>query len=63
MPARYADEAARRARFAGMGPARRRILVDGVADAGQPVMLTELGGIKFTLTGYSASSPIENADA
>ncbi|RYY08402.1 MAG: glycoside hydrolase family 2, partial [Alphaproteobacteria bacterium] len=33
--------------LAGMGPAGRRILVDGVADTGQPVMLTEFGGVNY----------------
>jgi beta-galactosidase/beta-glucuronidase len=43
----YADEAARDRLFAGMGPAGRRILADGWKDRGQPVMLTEFGGIAF----------------
>ncbi|MFC4942834.1 glycoside hydrolase family 2 protein [Pseudonocardia sp. GCM10023141] len=41
----YADEAARDRLLAGPGPAGRRILVDGVAYRGQPIMLTEFGGI------------------
>lgn len=45
--ATYADAAARTRLLEGMGPATRRILVDGVADAGQPVMLTEFGGVNY----------------
>ncbi|WP_349775203.1 sugar-binding domain-containing protein [Curtobacterium sp. MCBD17_003] len=43
----YADAAARTAVLSGMGPATRRILVDGVEDQGQPVMLTEFGGVQY----------------
>jgi beta-galactosidase/beta-glucuronidase len=43
----YADDAARDRLLSGMGPAGRRILVDGVEDRGEPVMLTEFGGIAF----------------
>ena len=45
--ATYADAAARSRLLEGMGPATRRILVDGVDDAGQPVMLTEFGGVNY----------------
>ncbi|PCN46637.1 glycoside hydrolase family 2 [Curtobacterium sp. 'Ferrero'] len=41
----YADDAARAALFHGMGPAGRRVLVGGAVDEGQPVMLTEFGGV------------------
>ncbi len=43
----YADDAARARLLAGMGPAGHRILVDGAADTGQPVMLTEFGGVNY----------------
>jgi beta-galactosidase/beta-glucuronidase len=43
----YADAAARARLLSGMGPAGRRVLLDGAADHGQPVMLTEFGGIAF----------------
>jgi beta-galactosidase/beta-glucuronidase len=43
----YADDAARARLLAGMGPAGRRILVGGARDEGQPVMLTEFGGVNF----------------
>jgi beta-galactosidase/beta-glucuronidase len=43
----YADDAARTRLLQGMGPAGRRILVDGAEDTGQPVMLTEFGGVNY----------------
>ncbi|WP_233159835.1 glycoside hydrolase family 2 protein [Pseudonocardia sp. MH-G8] len=43
----YADEQARDRLLTGMGPAGRRILVADAPDRGQPVMLTEFGGITF----------------
>lgn len=43
----YADEAARTALLRGMGPADRQILVGGAVDEGQPVMLTEFGGVNY----------------
>jgi beta-galactosidase/beta-glucuronidase len=43
----YADDAARERLLSTMGPGGRRILVDGVAYEGQPVMLTEFGGVDF----------------
>lgn len=43
----YADSAARARLLTGMGPAGRRILVDGVQDHGQPIMLTEFGGVNY----------------
>ncbi|KQO59796.1 glycoside hydrolase [Curtobacterium sp. Leaf261] len=43
----YADDAARTRLMTGAGPAERRILVDGAVDTGQPVMLTEFGGVNF----------------
>ncbi|MGO4690387.1 glycoside hydrolase family 2 protein [Glaciibacter sp. 2TAF33] len=60
---RYGDDAARERLFAGMGPAGRRIRLSAEADRGQPVMLTEFGGIQFTAGeapgdawGYSRAS-------
>ncbi len=47
--ARYADEVAKRHLFEGMGPAGRRIRLSAEPDRGQPVMLTEFGGIHFTV--------------
>jgi beta-galactosidase/beta-glucuronidase len=47
LAATYADADARERLLRGMGPATRRILVDGVTDEGQPVMLTEFGGVNF----------------
>jgi beta-galactosidase/beta-glucuronidase len=41
----YADDAARTRLLAGIGPADRPILVGGAVDRGQPVMLTEFGGV------------------
>ena len=47
LAATYADDAARTALLGGRGPADRRILVGGAVDEGQPVMLTEFGGVDF----------------
>jgi beta-galactosidase/beta-glucuronidase len=47
LAATYSDADARERLLRGMGPATRRILVDGVTDEGQPVMLTEFGGVNF----------------
>jgi hypothetical protein len=41
-------EAELRRLVAGIGPAGRRIRLDGTADAGQPIMLTEFGGVKWS---------------
>ncbi|WP_344798638.1 glycoside hydrolase family 2 protein [Frondihabitans peucedani] len=67
---RYRDETVRGALLEGFGPAGRRILLDGVADAGQPVMLTEFGGVKFSVTpadddgwGYSQAADADDFDA
>jgi hypothetical protein len=43
----YADDAARARLLSTMGPGGRRILVDGVDDDGQPLMLTEFGGVDY----------------
>ncbi|MFJ7289097.1 glycoside hydrolase family 2 protein [Curtobacterium sp. NPDC098951] len=45
LAATYADEAARTELFHGTGPADRLVLVGGAVDRGQPVMLTEFGGV------------------
>ncbi|PZF63062.1 glycoside hydrolase family 2 [Curtobacterium sp. MCBD17_013] len=47
LAATYADDAARTRLLAGMGPAGRRILVGDAEDHGQPVMLTEFGGVNY----------------
>lgn len=43
----YADDAARERIVTRMAPSGRRQLVGGWADAGQPVMLTEFGGVNY----------------
>lgn len=60
---RYADATAKERLFAGMGPAGRRIRLSAEPDRGQPVILTEFGGIQFTENepardawGYSRAS-------
>ncbi len=47
-------EAALRAYLEGTGPAGRRLRLDGTVDSGEPVMLTEFGGVKWT-TGPAAA--------
>ncbi|SDQ05470.1 Glycosyl hydrolases family 2, TIM barrel domain [Curtobacterium sp. UNCCL20] len=47
LAATYADDAARTTLVGGIGPADRRILVGGAVDHGQPVMLTEFGGVNY----------------
>jgi beta-galactosidase/beta-glucuronidase len=54
--ARYADRASVAALFDGVGPAGRRLRLSDEPDRGQPVMLTEFGGIKF-----AADSEYDNA--
>jgi beta-galactosidase/beta-glucuronidase len=63
----YADDAARDRMLAGIGPAGRRILVGGAQDRGQPVMLTEFGGIDYQPGarredgwGYTAATDAED---
>lgn len=60
---RYADASAKERLFAGMGPAGRRLRLSAEPDRGQPVMLTEFGGIQFSANeadletwGYSQAS-------
>jgi beta-galactosidase/beta-glucuronidase len=62
-------EATLRDRVAGMGPAGRRIRLDGAAEHGQPIMLTEFGGVKWSADaepgdawGYSAASDAADFD-
>jgi beta-galactosidase/beta-glucuronidase len=45
---RYGSAAAVEQVVAGIGPAGRRIRVPGGTERGQPVMLTEFGGVRFT---------------
>lgn len=47
LAATYADDTARTRLLGGIGPADRRILVGGAEDHGQPVMLTEFGGVNY----------------
>jgi beta-galactosidase/beta-glucuronidase len=63
MSARYADAASVSKLFTGIGPAGRRLRLSDEADRGQPVMLTEFGGIKFAPSthfgdewGYSSAN-------
>jgi beta-galactosidase/beta-glucuronidase len=44
---RYADQKSVDALFSSMGPAGRRLRLSHEPDRGQPVMLTEFGGIKY----------------
>lgn len=64
---RYADDAARERLLRGIGPAGRRIRLSDEPDRGQPVMLTEFGGIQFTegepaddTWGYSRAADAED---
>ena len=53
---RYRDAAAVAALFEQVGPAGRRLRLSDEPDRGQPVMLTEFGGVK-----YVAGSPADDA--
>ncbi|GAB3030825.1 glycoside hydrolase family 2 TIM barrel-domain containing protein [Parafrigoribacterium mesophilum] len=61
--ARYRDAPARERLLAGIGPAGRRLRLSTEPDRGQPIMLTEFGGIRFTpepesgAPGTARSSP------
>ena len=64
---RYADADARERLLRGIGPAGRRIRLSDEPDRGQPVMLTEFGGIQFTegepagdTWGYSRAADAED---
>jgi beta-galactosidase/beta-glucuronidase len=50
---RYADAASVDRLLAGLGPAGRRMRLADSENRGQPVMLTEFGGVKFDRTGTS----------
>jgi beta-galactosidase/beta-glucuronidase len=67
MRERYADATAVERLFNGMGPAGRRIRLTAEPSEGQPVMLTEFGGIQFSVDepatdawGYSQASSAED---
>jgi len=67
--ARYADRASVGALFSGLGPAGRRLRLSDEPDRGQPVMLTEFGGVKFTpdggednAWGYSTATTADDFD-
>ncbi|GAB3607101.1 glycoside hydrolase family 2 TIM barrel-domain containing protein [Conyzicola nivalis] len=67
LAARYADKASVDALFAGIGPAGRRLRLSDEPDRGQPVMLTEFGGVKFApdsefddAWGYSTASSADD---
>ena len=53
---RYLDAAAVATLFDGVGPAGRRLRISDEPDRGQPIMLTEFGGVKFV-----ADSPADDA--
>lgn len=68
---RYADVDAVGALFEGIGPAGRRLRLSAEPDRGQPVMLSEFGGIKYKASaphtpdpsaawGYSSASSAED---
>ncbi len=63
---RYADADAVAELFNGLQPAGRRLRLAGGADRGQPIMLTEFGGVKFLVEaaegdswGYTTASSAE----
>ncbi|NAZ87369.1 glycoside hydrolase family 2 protein [Kineococcus indalonis] len=64
---RYGSAAAVRELLAGTGPAGRRLRLPGGAERGQPVMLTEFGGVRYapaapagTTWGYSTAADAED---
>ena len=64
---RYASPASVAALFDGIGPAGRRLRLSDEPDRGQPVMLTEFGGVKYApdsefdnAWGYSTASSSED---
>jgi beta-galactosidase/beta-glucuronidase len=64
---RYADAASLSGLLVGIGPAGRRVRVSDEPDAGQPIMLTEFGGIRYTprdevagAWGYTSASSAED---
>ncbi|WP_449407063.1 glycoside hydrolase family 2 protein [Microbacterium maritypicum] len=61
------DEAALRAYISGIGPAGRQVRLPGTTDEGQPVLLTEFGGVKWAADaspddswGYSEAAGAED---
>ncbi|MEU5870953.1 glycoside hydrolase family 2 TIM barrel-domain containing protein [Glycomyces sp. NPDC047369] len=70
LAARYdVPEADLRAYLGGIGPSGRRIRLAGTVDGGEPVMLTEFGGVKWApgaeaadAWGYSEASSAEDYD-
>jgi len=67
--ARYATRASVEELFSGLGPAGRRLRLSDEPDRGQPVMLTEFGGVKFTpqadhddAWGYSTATSADDFD-
>jgi len=70
LDARYGvDETALRAWIDGIGPAGRRVRLDGAPERGQPIMLTEFGGVKWSADsdvdgswGYSEADGAEDFD-
>ncbi|SDK91140.1 Glycosyl hydrolases family 2 [Glycomyces sambucus] len=63
------SEADLRASLEDVGPSGRRLRLDGTTDGGEPVMLTEFGGVKWTTGpaaadawGYSEAGSAEDYD-
>lgn len=61
------DDAELRAYISGIGPAGRRVRLPGTSDDGQPIMLTEFGGVKWAADaspedswGYSEAAGAED---
>jgi beta-galactosidase/beta-glucuronidase len=69
--ARYRDDAAVSRLLSGLGPAGRRMRLTATPRQGEPVMLTEFGGVKYAVDssapgdawGYSTASSAEDFDA
>lgn len=58
---RYHDDDARKRLFAGIGPAGRLLRLSDEPDRGQPIMLTEFGGIQFTpVTATEDASQVDD---
>ena len=51
LAATYADDAARTRALAGLAPSGHPQFVAGAVDRGQPVMLTEFGGVRYQAAG------------
>ena len=68
--ARYASPESVATLFSGIGPAGRRLRLSDEPDRGQPIMLTEFGGVKFApdsefgnAWGYSTATSPDDFDA